>query len=281
MKELAPLVKFYVNNSFTVIDELKDLTIPTNALFFSTDAVSMYTNIDTATGLNAIKNFIQYNREHSSSSFPCDLFLQVLSLVMQNNIFSFADTCWLQLSGRAMGTPVACAYATVTFGHYENTTILTEFSPQLLYYRRYIDDIIGIWLPPNDSQTTTWDCFQQTLNNWGNLQWKCEVPSLKTTFLDLELELRNSSVITRTFQKEMNLYLYIPLLSAHPPSCLKGLITGELRRFWLQNNHSNFQRILVKFIERLTERGHTIESLIPISEQAALLLDKGPKIQTN
>jgi hypothetical protein len=127
-----------------------------------------------------------------------------------------------------MGTPVASAYATVTFGHYENTTILTEFSPQLLYYRCYIDDIIGIWLPPDHNQTSVWNRFQDTLNNWGSLQWKCETPSKKTVFLDLELDLYNSSVRTRTFQKEMNLYLYIPPLSAHPPSCLKGLITGEL-----------------------------------------------------
>jgi hypothetical protein len=147
MKELVPLVNSYVKNSFIVIEELKNITIQANALFFSADAVSMYTNTDTTTGLNAIKNFIQSNRDHIPSGFPCNLFLQILDLVMRNNIFSFADTYWLQLSGTAMVTLVACAYATVTFSHYENTTILTEFSPQLLYYRRYIDDIIGIWLP--------------------------------------------------------------------------------------------------------------------------------------
>jgi len=173
-----------------------------------------------------------------------------------------------------MGMPVACAYATVTFGHYENTTILMEFAPQLLYYRCYIDDIIGIWLPPDHNQTSVWNRFQDTLNNWGSLQWKCEAPSKKTVFLDLELELYNSSIRTRTFQKEMNLYLYIPPLSAHPPSCLKGLITGELRRYWLQNSHADFQEILCKFITRLTERGHTIDSLKPIFEQAARLIDR-------
>jgi len=274
MKELVPLVKSYVKNSFTVIDELKNMAIPANALFFSADAVSMYTNIDTTTGLNAITNFIQVNKDLIPSNFPSNLFLQILDLVMRNNIFSFTDTYWLQLSGTAMGTPVACAYATVTFGDYENTTILTEFSRQLLYYRRYIDDIIGIWLPPDYNQTSTWNRFQDTLNNWGNLQWKCQAPSKKTVFLDLELELCHSSVKTRTFQKEMNLYLYIPPLSAHPPSCLKGLITGELRRYWLQNSHADFQEILSKFITRLTERGHTIESLKPIFIQAAQLIDK-------
>jgi hypothetical protein len=84
-----------------------------------------------------------------------------------------------------------------------------------------------------------------------------------------------------TFQIEMNLYLYIPPLSAHPPSCLKGLITGELQRYWLQNSRTDFQRILVKFIERLTERGHTIESLKPIFEQAAIRLEIRPKMLAN
>ena len=71
----------------------------------------------------------------------------------------------------------------------------------------------------------------------------------------------------------MNLYLYIPPFSAHPPSCFKGLITGELRRYWLQNNPINFQNILMKFIQRLVDRGHTLENLVPIITQAAQTLE--------
>ncbi len=84
----------------------------------------MYTNIDTPTGVNAVKSFIQTNKDKIPDNFPSNLFIQILDLVMWHNIFSFADTYWLQLAGTAMGTPVACAYATVTFEHYENTTIL-------------------------------------------------------------------------------------------------------------------------------------------------------------
>jgi hypothetical protein len=133
MKELVPLVKSYVKNSFTVIDELKNMTIPTNALFFSADAVPMYTNIDTTTGLNAISNFIQANKDLIPNNFPCNLFLQILDLVMQNNIFSFADTYWLQLSGTAMRTPVACAYATVIQGlrEYNNPHRIFTSTPLL------------------------------------------------------------------------------------------------------------------------------------------------------
>jgi len=66
---------------------------------------------------------------------------------MKNNIFAFQDSHWLQLSGTAMGTPTVCAYATITYGHYKNTLILPNFSNNLLYYKRYIDDIFGIWIP--------------------------------------------------------------------------------------------------------------------------------------
>ena len=67
---------------------------------------------------------------------------------MNNNIFSFADTFWWQRTGAAMGTPVACTYAMLSFGHHENVEILPTFQPNLIYYRRYIDDILGIWVPP-------------------------------------------------------------------------------------------------------------------------------------
>jgi hypothetical protein len=74
------------------------------------DAVSMYTKIDTTTGLAAVKAFIEYNSNSIPRDFPVELFLQVLECVMV--------THWLQLTSTAMGTPVACAYAMDSFGVY-------------------------------------------------------------------------------------------------------------------------------------------------------------------
>lgn len=93
-------------------------------------------------------------------------------------------------------------------------------------------------------------------------------------FLDLEISLNGNTISTRTYQEDMNLYLYIPPLLAHPPSCFKGLITGEVRRYWRQNNPVDFQHILVKFIERLLARGHTLDKISPLLKNAAASLDK-------
>jgi hypothetical protein len=274
MKDLLPLVKSYTKNSFDIISDLASLHIPEHAMLFSADAVSMYTNIDSNIGINATKNFLYENINNIPTDFPIDLFLETLTLVMENNIFSFSNTYWLQLTGTAMGTPVACSYATIAYGQHENTKILTTFKPFLLYYRRYIDDIFGIWLPPATGNTKAWEHFKIELNNWGSLKWVLESPSKQTVFLDLQLKLNGTTISTSTYQKDLNLYLYLPPKSAHPPSCLKGLITGELRRYWLQNNAIDFQGILVKFIKRLSERGHRIEDLAPLLRQAALALDR-------
>jgi len=137
MKELLPFVKSCIKNSTSVITNLKNLNIPPNAWLFSADAVSMYTYIDTTCGIQAIQAFLESNKDIIPNSFPNNLFLQVLEIIMNNNIFSFADTFWLQLSGTAIGTPAACAYATQHMG---NTKIPSSYLP--ININSYIINVI-------------------------------------------------------------------------------------------------------------------------------------------
>jgi hypothetical protein len=69
--------------------------------------------------------------------------------------------------------------------------------------------------------------------------------------------------------------LYSPQISppSQAPKCLKGLISGEIRRYWLQNSPEDFESILSKFIIHLTNRGHHLNDLVPILQQAALKLN--------
>jgi hypothetical protein len=49
---------YNIKNSFEVIKDLKELHIPENALHFAADAKLMYTNIDTANGIETLKDFL-------------------------------------------------------------------------------------------------------------------------------------------------------------------------------------------------------------------------------
>jgi hypothetical protein len=193
MKDLLPQARSFLIIISLLIEELKHLHIPETARIFTADAKSMYTNIDTTTGLAAIRDFLNKSKEKIPTNFPKVLFLQVLKTIMRNNIFSFADNYWLQLSGTAMGTPAACAFAMLTCGQFENTMLLLTFQDNLIYYCHYIDDMFGIWLPPALNITSTWTNFKNTMSSCGNLKWLIEQPTNQTHFLDLNITIRNSN----------------------------------------------------------------------------------------
>jgi hypothetical protein len=153
-----------------------------------------------------------------------------------------------------MGTPAAPLYSIFTFGHNENTAILPSFQQNLIYYKRVIGDIFGIWVNRTNnivaqSPTCAWSNFNKNLNQFGSLRWNVEPLTTSSTFLDLSLSIKDGQITTATFQKPLNLYLYTPPLSTHPPSCLKRLITGEIYQYWLQNTEeADFIKITTNFI---------------------------------
>jgi hypothetical protein len=271
MKKLLHLIPSYIKDSRDLLNEITLLTLPPGAKLFTADATAMYTNITTYHGVQAIQGIFNTYSDSIPHTFPKSFFLTTLEIIMDNNIFSFGDTFWRQLHGTTMGTPAAPLYSILSFGFHENTMILPNFANNLFYYKRFIDDVFGIWV---DTPDKPWESFKTHLNSFGNLRWNIEDPSLSTTFLDLEIRIHGNQLLTKTYQKPMNLYLYIPPLSAHPNSCFKGLITGEILRYWLQNsNTEDFIHMTSLFIQRLIQRGHTISNITPILRTAAALID--------
>jgi hypothetical protein len=87
-----------------------------------------------------------------------------------------------------------------------------------------------------------------------DLEWEVSDLSKSADFLDLTLTIEDTGRITsKTYQKEMNLYLYIPHISStHPSSVFDSFIEGQSQRYWLQNtHHSDFTNILGLFFDRL------------------------------
>ena len=61
--------------------------MPKNALLFSADAKSMYTNIDTNLGISTIRDFLESNSDRIPRNFPINMFLNILETVMKNKHF--------------------------------------------------------------------------------------------------------------------------------------------------------------------------------------------------
>jgi hypothetical protein len=83
MKELLPLIQSHIVNSTTVVNNLKNVTLPKEATIFSANATSMYTNIDTDIGLATFQSFFQDNSDKKPNEFQVELFLQLLETVIK------------------------------------------------------------------------------------------------------------------------------------------------------------------------------------------------------
>ena len=260
----------YLGSSRDLKIALDELDLPPNASLFISDAKSMYTSIRTQMALIEIAQFV-HQREHHFQTVPADAMLTALAIIMKNNVFKFGDTYWHQLTGTAMGTPPACQYANLFFAIHERR-IMPNFKESLLIYKRYIDDIFGIWLHDPDPiiDTQKWTAFQSSINSYHGLEWVTSDRTKRINYLDITITITNDHKISTTlFEKELSLYLYIPPHSAHPPGVITGLILGMCHRFYtLCSDAEEIVRLQRIFYKRLIARGHNKETLVPLFQRA-------------
>jgi hypothetical protein len=286
LQKVVHLCPGYLKDSTTLLNKLKEMDILTaTTVMIVADAVSMYTNINTEHSIHILKEWLDLHQADLPKGFPTTMVLAATELVMTFNVFQFDDTFWHQLTGTAMGTPVACTFATIYYAYHEEKCYLKKFhrdyqtattanTAPLLLYGRLIDDTIQIWdtalLPPAIPLHSLTKQIETEMA-FGTLTWEVNPPARETSFLDLNITIQTDGTITtRTFIKPMNLHLYIPPESAHSQGVLKSLIFGNVFRYWLQNsNTTDFITTTRDFYGHLLNRGYKTTVLSPIFRAAA------------
>ena len=84
-----------------------------------------------------------------------------------------------------------------------------------------------------------WDSFSNDIDNFSVLTWEITgiQPATSVNLLDMTLTIKNDTIISKTYQISMNLHLYIPPMSEHPPGCILGTIFGLISRYYQQNTY--------------------------------------------
>eukprot|EP00804_Cyclotella_cryptica_P002022 CCRYP_007438-RA/>CCRYP_007438-RA protein AED:0.25 eAED:0.25 QI:0/-1/0/1/-1/0/1/0/173 len=156
---------------------------------------------------------------------------EALDIVFKNNILRFGDTYWRQTSGTGMGIAPAPPWATIFYAIDENR-VLPRWNSQVLFYRRFIDNIIGIWVCDvcPECNHALWTSFQADMQQWHGLEWEFSPLSQTCNYMDLTLTITGRSIHSTSFEKAQNLYLYLPPHSSHPRGPLQSLIFGNILR---------------------------------------------------
>ena len=251
----------YLKDSQQLLDILKTCSVRDSDQLVTLDASSLYTSIPLKNLLKVMRIIL---RHHYLSRF----LLQAITIILFNNFFTFSNHTYKQITGIAMGTPVAPTLASLYLAYYEFTYIQSSklWKKEIVLFTRYIDDLLILWRP---SCNTAKEHLFALLDKEIGISWNVDSNFQPcASFLDLSLELKNNKIITRTHQKALNLYLYIPRNSSHPPHSLLGLITGLLKKYYLQNTYlHDFYELTNRLLRRLFVRGYPIHILEPIFQQ--------------
>ena len=288
LKKIVGHLPYVATDSRSVVQQLTAQEWHPSSLLFTMDATSMYTNIHLGHALPVLEHFLLNTDvgQHiaNKQNIRVNALIFALTTVMQNNVFRFGDTYWVQLTGTAMGTPPAPAWATLYFAIHEITVI--QKYPELSTYCRYIDDGHGVWTPlPHTStaaDTDRWHAFQHDINSYGTthdfftanadlqpLTWEFSAREKHSIFLDLYITLQGTAIHTSIYEKPQNLYLYIPPSSCHSPGVIKSLIYGSVCRAKnLCTNPEDYAPFILKTIHRMVHRGHSITAILPIFYKA-------------
>jgi hypothetical protein len=94
-------------DSSQLLEKLRELgLLGTNSWLFTTDADSMYTNIDTVHALEVTGMWL--DSLDLPKGFPLRAVKEAMALAMKNNICEWGDLYFLQLLRTAMGTSATC-----------------------------------------------------------------------------------------------------------------------------------------------------------------------------
>ena len=184
---LLHLVHTYLKDSYQLLDELNKLgRLPAGCMITTADATAMYTNMDTPHLLEVLEWWLDKTKSEGQlpHAFPVQAVVEATRLVMENNLFQFGDCFYLQLSGGAMGSSSVCKLSTIYFNVREEY-LLSKYSGNIHFIRRFIDDIILFWKPDasqDQGMNERYELFKNDLNNFGLLKWKAEKLSYTANF---------------------------------------------------------------------------------------------------
>lgn len=236
----APLLKVIPGSLIDTGALLRDIGkirgVGKDARLFSADVEALYPSIPWNEGIRSATNFYRAKYSHlqeiakESGKLPpprADIFRYLLTLILEWNIFHFQGSRWFrQRKGTAMGCSMSVFLAN-TFMYYRTKHLIRNPPTGLVYFSRYIDDIIAI--------------YHGSLGNFEQLFANRTVDeSIKLTYVDgnreldaLDVRLRiedDGTISSRLFRKPTDGHQFLHWSSAHPSSLKRSIPYAQLLR---------------------------------------------------
>ena len=241
----------YVKDTWDLLDKLRDIEVPSNAILVTADVQSPHTNMQPNKGLEALgKMYDEYD-----VSMPFEEINRLLELSLLHNDFLFNDRWFLQTSGTAMGKKYAPSFANIFMANLGDE-VLRKAKCKPLAMFRFIDDIFFIW---NHSRDELINLFN---SHDDSIKIDCNINETSVDFLDVTIfkgsGFSNHNILdTKVFFTETDTHELLHKKSFHPKHTFEGILKSQLIRFLtICNNMEDFHEATSILFKVLREKRH-------------------------
>lgn len=246
----------YIKDTCDFLEKISRLQIPQNAFLFTIDVDSLYTNIETDVGVEAVKKCFE---KYPDRNRPDDYILKLLEINLTKNDFEFESKFYLQTKGTAMGKTFAPSYANIFMAQWEESA-LSSYSLRPFLYFRFLDDIWGVWTHSRDEFLA----FTQHLNNHQkSIKIKHTLDLGEVNFLDVTTYKgpkfsETGCLDFRVYFKETDTHSLLHRQSFHPKHTFRGIVKSQLLRFHrICSESTSFLNATKTLFSSLRKRGYS------------------------
>ena len=200
-----------VISSNTLAKALTQLKINSKHRLLTLDIKDLYVNIPIKETINITKSqLLVHNDKHTTNQI-----IMLLETILGQNYFTFQKQIYEPDKGVAMGSPFSGTVAEIFLQHLEKTHFKhLNDSNHLLFYARYVDDILIIYDSTLTSPTNI-QHYMDTIHSNIKLNRTHETNN-NVKFLDLTITRKPTSLELDIYRKPTAMDTMINFLSNHP-----------------------------------------------------------------
>jgi hypothetical protein len=240
---------FSVKNSITLMNELNSLKTNHQTKLCSFDIKKMYANTPRSEFLTIIKQILtQCNELHIQEM---EQTLTLITLILNQNYFYHDKKYYEQTNVLAMGAPTSALFADIFLQHIEHNFVISIISKRnILYYCRYVDDILILYNEENSNIVSILDQFN---NISPSLDFTCEIETNNSlNFLVITIKKNiNHELVFSIYRKPSATDTIINFQSSHPPehkNLAVKYLTDRAQNYPLQKESKERECLIIKHI---------------------------------
>ena len=132
----------YLKDTTDFLNFIEKTKLPKDTILVSMDVTSLYTNIPQEEGITTVCEAYEEFYERKPP-IPTRYLREMLSLILQENLFQFNGKDYLQTHGTAMGRKMAVAFANIFMAKIEKKNT-RQSNTKPIICKRFMDDVIYV-----------------------------------------------------------------------------------------------------------------------------------------